>query len=69
MTPDKKSGGLKDADTNSARKPWIKKSPVEIFLDQIAKQEKRVADIEQELARERRELDKMQAAKKILEAK
>jgi len=69
MTADKKSGGQKDTATASARKPWVKKSPVEIFLDQIAKQENRVAELEKELARERRELEKMQSAKKILEAK
>ncbi len=52
----------------SGRKPWIKKTPVEIVLEQIGKQEEKVAGMRKELAREERELAKLQQAKKVLEA-
>jgi len=50
------------------RKPWTKKSPVAIVLEQIVKQEKTVAGMRADLTREERELAKLQQAKKILEA-
>jgi hypothetical protein len=56
------------ATSASSRKPWIKKTPVEIVLEQIGKQEEKVADMRKELAREERELTKLQQAKKVLEA-
>jgi hypothetical protein len=52
----------------SGRKPWIKKTPVEIVLEQIGKQEEKVAEMRKELTREERELGKLQQAKKVLEA-
>lgn len=52
----------------SGRKPWIKKTPVEIVLEQIGKQEEKVTEMRKELAREERELTKLQQAKKVLEA-
>ena len=54
--------------STSSRKPWVKKTPVEIVLEQIGKQEEKVADMRKELAREERELSKLQQAKKVLEA-
>jgi hypothetical protein len=54
--------------STSSRKPWIKKTPVEIVLEQIGKQEEKVAEMRKELAREERELSKLQQAKKVLEA-
>lgn len=53
----------------TARKPWIRRSPVEVFLDQIRKQEERVAELQEQLNREKRELEKMQKAKDVLEGK
>jgi hypothetical protein len=50
------------------RKPWIKKSPVAIVLEQIGKQEKIVAGMRADLTREERELAKLQKAKAVLEA-
>ncbi len=50
------------------RKPWVKKTPVEVVLDQIGKQEAKVADLRKELTREERELAKLQQARKVLEA-
>ncbi|HET6844927.1 MAG TPA: hypothetical protein VFK06_25070 [Candidatus Angelobacter sp.] len=56
------------APTTSARKAWVKKTPVEVVLEQIAKQEDKVNDLREELKREERELQKLQQAKKVLEA-
>ncbi len=51
-----------------ARKTWVKKSPVDVVLEQITKQEKRVNDLREDLKKEERELQKLQQAKKVLEA-
>lgn len=52
---------------SSGRKPWIKKTPVEVVLEQIAKQEERVGEMREELTHEERELAKLQQARKVLE--
>lgn len=64
MTPQKPAS----AETNSGRKPWVKKTPVEVVLEQIGKQEEHVAVMREELAHEERELAKLQQARKALEA-
>jgi hypothetical protein len=56
------------AASTPARKSWIKKTPVEVVLEQIGKQEQTVAGMRAELTREERELSKLQQAKKVLEA-
>jgi hypothetical protein len=56
------------AATSASRKPWIKKSPVDVVLEQISKQEEKVNDMRTELAREERLLAKMQKAKTAFEA-
>ncbi len=56
------------APESSGRKLWIKKTPVEVVLEQIGKQEERVAEMREELAHEERELGKLQQARKALEA-
>ena len=56
------------AEQNSGRKAWIKKTPVEIVLEQIGKQEDKVAGMREDLAHEERELAKLQQARKVLEA-
>jgi hypothetical protein len=61
-------GGSETASPKSGRKPWVKKTPVEVVLEQIAKQEERVAGMREELKKEERELQKLQQAKKVLEA-
>ena len=65
--PQKPSGPSSPASA-SGRKPWVKKSPVEVFLDQIKKQEEKVAEMKAELQKEERELAKLQQARKVLEA-
>jgi len=51
----------------SGRKPWVKKTTVEVVLEQIGKQEARVAELRDALAHEERELAKLQQARKVLE--
>jgi hypothetical protein len=60
--------GADAAQTKGGRKPWVKKTPVDVVLDQIAKQESRVNDMREELKKEERELQKLLQAKKVLEA-
>jgi hypothetical protein len=74
MTAQKKdeAGGAQGSaagDSGAKRKPWVKKSPVEIILEQVAKQEEKVAAMRKELAKEEGELKKMQDATKLLQAK
>ena len=74
MTAQKKdeTGGKQGGATGESgekRKPWIKKTPVEIILEQVAKQEEKVAALRKELAKEEGELKKMQDATKLLQAK
>ena len=56
------------APSTSGRKTWIKKTPVEVVLDQIVKQEEKVTAMRKELAHEERGLAKLQQARKVLEA-
>lgn len=64
MTPQKPA----PAPEPSGRKPWIKKTPVEVVLEQLDKQEQRVAGMREELAHEERELAKLTQARKVLES-
>jgi len=64
MTPQKSA----PAQEQTGRKPWIKKTPVEVVLEQIGKQEEKVSEMREELAHEERELAKLQQARKVLEA-
>jgi len=59
--------GQPATETKKERKPWIKKTPVEHVLEQIGKQEEKVAAMREELKKEERELAKLQQAKKLLE--
>ena len=54
--------------STSSRKSWVKKTPVEIVLEQISKQEEKVVEMRTELAREERDLAKLQQARKVLES-
>jgi len=72
MTAEKKTEpGAKAAATASGpgtRKAWTPRSPVEVVLEQIGKQEKKVADLQRELDTEKSMLTKLLQAKKVLEA-
>jgi hypothetical protein len=50
------------------RKPWKKKSPVEVFLGQEEKLRREVEEAEQELELKKQQLRKFQEARKIFEA-
>lgn len=51
----------------SERKPWKKKSPVEVVLEQADKLRKEIAEAEEDLKQKRRQLVKFEEAKKIFE--
>ena len=50
------------------RKPWKKKSPVEVVLEQADKLKAEIAETEEELKAKRRQLQKFEEAKKLFEA-
>jgi hypothetical protein len=64
-------GGTSTASESGSgkRKTWIKKTPVEIILEQVDKQREKVEALRKELAKEEGELKKMQDATKLLQAK
>ena len=49
------------------RKPWKKKSPVEIVLEQADKLRAEIAAAEEELKGKRRQLEKFEQARKLFE--
>jgi hypothetical protein len=53
---------------DSGRKPWKKKSPVEVFNSQIERLRKEVQDKEEELKLAKRQLQKFEEAKKAFES-
>ena len=63
-----KQGGA-TGESGAKRKAWIKKTPTEIILEQVAKQQQKVDDMRKELVKEEGELKKMQDATKLLQAK
>lgn len=52
----------------TSRKAWVPKTPVDVVLEQIGKQEKRVAALQKELDQEKSLLVKLAKAKAALEA-
>ena len=50
------------------RKPWKKKTPVEVVLEQADKLKAEIAEGEEELKAKRKQLLKFEEAKKIFEA-
>ena len=50
------------------RKPWKKKSPVEVVLEQADKLKAEIAEMEEELKAKRRQLQKFEEARKLFEA-
>ena len=63
MTADRKSG-----QEPGVRRSWTPKSTVEVVLEQIAKQERKVAELQRDLEAEKVTLNKLLQAKKVLEA-
>jgi len=68
MTADKKTDVAPKGTASASRKAWTPKTTVEVVLEQIGKQEKRVADLQHELDAQKASLNKLLQAKKILEA-
>jgi hypothetical protein len=55
-------GGMKE------RKPWVKKTPVEAVLRQIERLHEGLAKKEEELKQAKRQLQKLEEVRKILES-
>lgn len=51
----------------SERKPWKKKTPVEVVLEQEAKLKQEIAQGEEDLKQKRSQLSKFEQARKIFE--
>ena len=71
MSADRKTEppqGKSHAAAQPTRKAWVKKTPVDVVLEQINKQEQKVNDLREELKKQERELQKLLQAKKVLEA-
>ena len=49
------------------RKPWKKKTPVEVVLEQAEKLKTEIAEGEEDLKAKRRQLEKFEQAKKLFE--
>jgi SMC interacting uncharacterized protein involved in chromosome segregation len=54
--------------SDSGRKPWKKKTPVEIFIGQIDRLREDVEKKEEELKQVKRQLQKLEEARKLLES-
>lgn len=52
----------------SPRKPWRKRTPIDVILDQIAKVREDVEGREKELAQAKRQLAKLEEVRKTLES-
>jgi hypothetical protein len=50
------------------RKPWKKKTPVEVVLEQAEKLKAEIAEGEEDLKNKRRQLEKFEQARKLFEA-
>ena len=50
------------------RKPWKKKTPVEVVLEQADKLREEITEIEEDLKQKRKQLQKFDEARKIFEA-
>ncbi|HET9283708.1 MAG TPA: hypothetical protein VFR24_17275 [Candidatus Angelobacter sp.] len=48
------------------RKPWIKRTPTEIVMEQVRKQEQKVEELKKELTKEEGELQKLRKATELL---
>ncbi len=70
MTPEKKADQAPKSSApaiEGGRKAWTPRSPIQVVLGQIDKQQKRVTELETELNTEKALLTKLLQAKKVLE--
>ena len=56
------------APDKNERKPWKKKTPVEVFFDQEGKLRKEIAEMEEDIKQKRSQLQKFEQARKLFEA-
>ncbi|MDE3073842.1 MAG: hypothetical protein KGJ86_00305 [Chloroflexota bacterium] len=72
MTPKQSDpGSTRSAAATSSkteRKPWKKRTPVEVVLDQINRLRDEVTEKEEELKQAKKQLQKLEEARKVLEA-
>ncbi len=66
--PAPKQNEPKNPPEKSERKPWKKKSPVEIVLEQANKLKAEITEMEEELKAKKRQLQKFEEAKKLFES-
>lgn len=52
---------------SEGRKPWKKKTPVEVVLEQADKLKAEIAEMEEDIKAKRRQLVKFEEAKKLFE--
>ena len=52
---------------SEGRKPWKKKTPVEVVLEQAEKLKSEIAEAEEELKSKKRQLAKFEEARKLFE--
>ena len=67
QAPVRTSTGAAVSTSTSQRKHWAKKTPVEVVLSQINRLRDDVAAKEEEWKQAKRQLEKLEAAKKVLE--
>jgi hypothetical protein len=61
--PDQKPAPAKP----EGRKPWVKKTPVQVVLEQADKLKAEIAEMEEEIKAKKRQLVKFEEAKKLFE--
>ena len=66
--PIPKSPDPKASPAKPERKPWKKKGPVEVVMEQADKLKTEIAEMEEELKAKRRQLLKFEEAKKLFES-
>jgi len=63
--PEQKAASARQAD---ARKPWKKKSPIDVVFEQADKLRAEIVEAEEVLNAKKRQLQKFEEAKKLFEA-
>ena len=66
--PVKKPTEPKGPPMKMERKPWKKKTPVEVVLEQADKLKAEIAEMEEELKAKRKQLQKFEEARKLFES-
>ncbi len=67
-SPQSSTATIADTTSTRERKPWKKKTPVEVVLGQMDRLREDVAKKEEEYKTAKRQLEKLEAARKVLES-